>query len=75
MFEQFSLAGNRLAVLHLATRVFLAGNHVSDEQRNKEQEREREKRQRNSRKLNEESLVGSRRRRRENLNEEHRKAD
>ena len=32
---QFSLAGNRVAALHLATRVFLAGNHVSDEQRDK----------------------------------------
>ena len=32
-FGQFSLAGNRVAALHLATRVFLAGNHISAEQR------------------------------------------
>ena len=38
MFGQFSLAGNRVAALHLATRVFLAGNHISDEQRDKKQE-------------------------------------
>ena len=38
MCRQFSLAGNRVAALHLATRVFLAGNHISDEQRDKEQE-------------------------------------
>ena len=43
VFGQFSLAGNRVAALHLATRVFLAGNHFSDEQRDKEQERAREK--------------------------------
>ena len=30
VFGQFSLAGNRVAALHLATRVFLAGNHISD---------------------------------------------
>ena len=33
VFWQFSLAGNRMAALHLATCVFLAGNHISDEQR------------------------------------------
>ena len=33
VFGQFSLAGNRVAALHLATPVFLAGNHISDEQR------------------------------------------
>ena len=38
MFGQFSLAGNRVAALHLVTRVFLAGNHISHEQRDKEQE-------------------------------------
>ena len=38
LFGQFSLAGNRVAALHLATRVFLAGNHISDEQRDKELE-------------------------------------
>ena len=46
MFGQFSLEGNRLAALHLATRIFLAGNHISDEQRDKEQERARKKRRR-----------------------------
>ena len=30
MFGQLSLAGNRVAALHLATRVFLAENHISD---------------------------------------------
>ena len=39
VFGQFSLAGNRVASLHLETLVFLVGNHISDEQRNKEQER------------------------------------
>ena len=39
MRRQFTLAGNRVAALHLATRVFLAGNHNSDEQRDKEQAR------------------------------------
>ena len=38
-----------MAALHLATRVFLAGNHISDEQRDKEQERAREMRRRNLR--------------------------
>ena len=33
VFGQFSLPGNRAAALHLATRVFLAGNYNSDEQR------------------------------------------
>ena len=37
VFGQLSLDGNRWAALHLATRVFLAGNHISDEQRDKEQ--------------------------------------
>ena len=36
---QFSLPGNRVAALHLATRVFLGGNYISDEQRDKEHER------------------------------------
>ena len=39
VFRQFSLAGNRVAALHLETLVFLVGNHISDEQRNKEQGR------------------------------------
>ena len=43
MYGQFSLAGNRVAELHLATRVFQAEDH-SEEQRDKEQERAREKR-------------------------------
>ena len=74
MFEQFSLVGNRVAVLHLATRVFLAGNHISDEQRDKEQKRAREKRCRKLSNLSEESLERSRgMRRRENFNEEYRK--
>ena len=36
MFEQFSLAGNRAAAFHSATRVFLAGNHISEEQLDKD---------------------------------------
>ena len=36
VFGQFSLEGNRVAALHLATRVFLAGNHIGHEQRDKE---------------------------------------
>ena len=44
---QFSAVGNCLEALHLATRVFVAGNHISDEQRDREQERAREKRRRN----------------------------
>ena len=28
VFGQFSLAGSRVAELHLATSVFLAGNHI-----------------------------------------------
>ena len=51
VFGQFSLAGNRVAALHLATRVFLAGNHIGDKQRDKEQERAGEKRRRNWRNL------------------------
>ena len=58
-----------MAALHLASRVFLAGKHISDE-------RARENRPRNFRNLTEESLERSRgRRRRENFNEEHRKAE
>ena len=33
MFGQFSLTGNRVAALHLAALVLLAGNHISEEQR------------------------------------------
>ena len=58
--------------MHLATRVFLAGNHISDGQRDKEQERAREKIRRNLRNLSEESRG---RRTRENFNEEHRKGE
>ena len=36
VFGKFSLAENRVAAFHLATHVFLAGNLISDEQRNKE---------------------------------------
>ena len=72
MFGQFSLAGNRVAALQLATRVFLAGNHISDKQRDKEQERSLEKRRRNLRNLSEESRG---RRRRDNFDENHRKAE
>ena len=68
---QFSLAGNCVAALYFPTRVLLAGNHISDEQRKKEQESAREKRQRNLRNLSEESLERSRgRRRRQIFNEE-----
>ena len=49
-----------MAAFHLATRVFLAGNHISDEQRDKEQERPRDKRRRNLGHLSEESLERSR---------------
>ena len=53
--------------------VFLAGNHITDEQRDKEQERAQEKRRLNLRNLSEKRLERSRgRRRRENFNEEHR---
>ena len=45
-----------MATLHLAIRAFLAGNHISDEQRDKEQERAREKRGRNLRNLSKEIL-------------------
>ena len=41
VFGQYSLVGNRVTAFHLATRVFLAGNHISDEQRDKEQESQR----------------------------------
>ena len=47
VFVQFSAVGNCVEALHLATRVFVAGNHISDEQRDREQERAREKRRRN----------------------------
>ena len=57
-----------MAALHLATGVFVAGNHISDEQRDKEQERAREKRQRNLRNLSKESHDRSRGRRRESPN-------
>ena len=60
VFGQFSLAGNQVAALHLATRVFLTGNHISDEEPDKEQERAREKRPRILRNLSEESLQRSR---------------
>ena len=30
VFGQLSLAGNRVAALHLATRVFLADNHIRE---------------------------------------------
>ena len=51
VFGQFSLEGNRVPALRLATRVFLVGNHISDEQ----QERAREKRRRNLRNLSKKS--------------------
>ena len=51
VFGQFSLAGNPMAALHFATRVFLARNHFSDEQRDKEQEKAQKKRRRNLRSL------------------------
>ena len=35
VFRQFSMKGNHVAALHLATRVFLEGNHISEEQRDK----------------------------------------
>ena len=70
-----SLDGSRGAALHLATRVFLVGNHISVEQRDKERERAREKRRRNLRNLSEESLDRGRGRRRENFIEEYRKAE
>ena len=64
-----------MTALHLATRVFLAGNHFSDQQWDKEQKRAREKRRRILRNLREENFERSRgRRRRENFNDEHRKS-
>ena len=36
LWGRFSLAGNRVAALHFATRVFLARNHISEEQRGRE---------------------------------------
>ena len=63
-----------MAAVHLATSVFLAGNHISDEPWDKEQERAQEKRQQNFRNLSKEILERGRgRRRRENSNEEHHK--
>ena len=59
-----------MTAMHLENRVFLAGNHISDEQRDEEQERAREKRRRNLKNFSEESLERSRGRRRENSNEE-----
>ena len=41
LFGQFSLARSHVEALHLKTRVSLAGNHISDEQRDKEQESRR----------------------------------
>ena len=65
VFRQFSLAGNQVAALHLATCIFLVGNHNSDKQRDKEQERVREKRRLNLRNLSNKSLQRSRVRKRE----------
>ena len=61
VFGQFSLAGNRVAVLHLATRVFLAGNHISNEKSTREEATKFEK--------------FKQRRGRENINENQRKAE
>ena len=36
--------GSVRAILHLANRLFLLGNHISDEQQDKEQERAQDKR-------------------------------
>ena len=36
VFGQFSLAENRVAAVHLETRVFLSGNHISEEQQDKD---------------------------------------
>ena len=49
-----------MVAFHLATRVFLAGNRISDELRDKEQERPRERRRQNLGHLSEESLERSR---------------
>ena len=69
-----------MAALHLVTCAFLAGNQISDEQRDKEQESQRKAKKperrgdKNLRNLSEESLERSRRRRRrENFYENHRK--
>ena len=68
VFGPFFLRGEEAALL-LATRVFLTGNHISDEQRDKEQERARGNRWRNVRNLREENLERSRGRRgNENFN-------
>ena len=63
VLRQFSLAGNRVAALHLATRVFLARKYISDKQRDREQERTREKRRQNLRNLSKERLERSQGRR------------
>ena len=44
VFMQFSLEGNHVAALQLASRIFLTGTHISDKQWDKEQERALEKR-------------------------------
>ena len=54
------LGGKLRGSVAFGNRVFLAGNHISDEQRDKEQERAREKRRRNLGNLSEESLERSR---------------
>ena len=42
VFGQFSLPGNRVAALHLATRIFLAGNYIRElKQRRWRRHRER----------------------------------
>ena len=38
-FGKFSSAGNCVAALHLATRVFLVGNHIGNKKRDNEKER------------------------------------
>ena len=69
---QFSLAANHMAALHVAIRIFLARNHISDEQWDKERkvvEKRKSMRQQNWRNLSQG------RRRRENFNEKHHKAE
>ena len=44
MFGQFSLAANSVVALHLATSVFLVGNHISDEQESRRKAKEHETR-------------------------------
>ena len=43
MFWQFFLAGNSVEALHLAARVFLAGNDISEKQQAEKQKGAREK--------------------------------